>query len=145
VNKSKFLGFAIGAWIVVEVLAFMLVVKSAGALAAVALGLGTTALGLADIKRMLEYWRERRTRGAQGNGATLDGAMQALAALLLILPGFASDFVGLALKSPSFRQSVARRIREGGKSRDPRIIDLDPEEWKVVTRKRRPPRKSAAK
>ncbi|MCC3245726.1 FxsA family protein [Methylocystis sp. WRRC1] len=143
-NRSKFLGFAIGAWIVVEILAFTLVIKSLGVLATVALGLGTTALGLADVKRLLSYWRERRS-GASRGGATLDGAMQALGALLLILPGFASDFVGLALKSPSVRESVARRIRERGKAKDPRTIDLEPGEWKVVTKKRRAPRKAGAK
>jgi UPF0716 protein FxsA len=68
--------------------------------------------------------------------------MQALASILLILPGFASDFVGLALKSPSVRQNLARRLRARSGNADPRLIDLDPREWRRDARR---PRRTAPK
>jgi UPF0716 protein FxsA len=85
--------------------------------------------------------RARGETAVVADGAMLDGALQALASFLLILPGFASDFVGLALKSPSVRQSLVRRLRSRNKTGDPRLIDLDPREWRRETRR---PRRSAA-
>lgn len=146
--NSKLVGAALAAWIVLEILAFALVVRAVGLLAAILLAIGASLLGLADIRRLLDFFRAKvaaRARGQAGafaDGATLDGAMQALASILLILPGFASDFVGLALKSPSVRQGLARRLRSRSKAADPRLIDLDPREWR---REARRPRRSAAK
>jgi UPF0716 protein FxsA len=83
----------------------------------------------------------------------LDGVLQALASLLLILPGFASDVAGLALKSPSVRASLLARIRDGGKGSGkrgggksgkpaaPATIDLAPHEWKHLTPGGKPRRK----
>jgi UPF0716 protein FxsA len=144
--KSKLVGAALAAWIVLEILSFALVVRAVGLLAAIALALGASLLGLSDVKRLLDFLharvaaKARGERGAMADSAMLDGAMQALASILLILPGFASDFVGLALKSPSVRQSLARRLRSQSGA-DPRLIDLDPQEWRRDAR--RPPRSAA--
>ena len=145
--NSKLIGAALAAWIVLEILAFALVVRAVGLLAAIGLAIGASLLGVADVRRLLDFLRTRVAARAKGesaaaDGAMLDGALQALASILLILPGFASDFVGLALKSPSVRQSLAQRLRSRAKSGDPRLIDLDPREWR---REARRPRRSAAK
>lgn len=146
--NSKLVGAALAAWIVLEILAFALVVRGIGLLAAIALAIGASLLGLADVRRLLDFFRARVAAKARGesaalaDGAMLDGALQALASILLILPGFASDFAGLALKSPSVRQSLARRLRSRAKTGDPRLIDLDPREWR---REARRTRRSAAK
>ncbi len=145
--NSKLVGAGVAAWIVLEILAFALVVRAVGLLAAIAIAIGASLLGLADVRRLLDFFRTSvaaRARGetaAVADGAMLDGALQALASFLLILPGFASDFVGLALKSPSVRQSLVRRLRSRNKTGDPRLIDLDPREWRRETRR---PRRSAA-
>ncbi|MGJ0396929.1 MAG: FxsA family protein [Methylocystis sp.] len=145
--NSKLVGAGLAAWIVLEILAFALVVRAVGLLAAIAIAIGASLVGLADVRRLLDFFRERvaaRARGetaAVADGAMLDGAMQALASFLLILPGFASDFVGLALKSPSVRQNLAHWLRSRSKAADPRLIDLDPREWRRETRR---PRRSAA-
>jgi UPF0716 protein FxsA len=145
--NSKLVGAGLAAWIVLEILAFALVVRAVGLLAAIAIAIGASLLGLADVRRLLDFFRERVAARARGetavvaDGAMLDGALQALASFLLILPGFASDFVGLALKSPSVRQSLVRRLRSRNKTGDPRLIDLDPREWRRETRR---PRRSAA-
>jgi UPF0716 protein FxsA len=129
-SKSKILAYAVGAWLFVEVLAFVVVVQFFGLVAAIVLGLGTTALGLLDVKRLLEYLRRRMRRTESKSGPApnmVDGGLQALGSLLLILPGFASDLVGLALKAPSIRADIARRLH-GDRRKGPRTIDLAPNE-----------------
>lgn len=150
--NSKLIGAALAAWIVLEILSFALVVRAVGLLVAIALAIGASLLGLSDVKRLLDFLRARVAAKAKGesgvmvDGAMLDGAMQALASILLILPGFASDFVGLALKSPSVRENVARRLRARSGVADPRLIDLDPREWRREARSAGgKPRRSAAK
>lgn len=146
VNKSKLLALALGAWITLEIVVFALVVRSLGVFATILLGLGTTFIGLSDVKRVLSYLRARLGRTKRGDGVMLDGALQALGSLLLILPGFASDIAGLALKSPSIRENVSRRLRERDKPGGPRTIDLAPGEWKIVAqKKKRKPRAAAIK
>jgi UPF0716 protein FxsA len=64
---------------------------------------------------------------------------------LLILPGFVSDFAGLALKSPSVRADLTRRFGKndavdppaGGSS----VIDLSPREWKNLDDQKRTARR----
>ncbi len=142
-GRTKLIGVALGAWLALEIVAFAFVLRSIGLLAAILLGLGTTALGLADVKRLLTAWRAREK--VRRDGAMLDGALQGFASLLLILPGFASDVAGLALKSPSVRTAVIDRIRNRGrepaKTDGPPTIDLGPHEWKHLTASGRPKRK----
>ncbi len=45
--------------------------------------------------------------------AVLDGTLAGLGAVLLILPGFVSDLVGLALAAPSIRFWVTERLTLG--------------------------------
>ena len=132
--KSK-LGLVAALWLAAEIIAFYLVVHAIGLFAAIVLGFATTLLGLTDVKRLLGYWRAR-----SGRGASLDGALQALGSLLLILPGFASDLLGLSLKSPSFRQAVARHVSGRGRGHASGVIDLAPHEWKQVAGGRAKPR-----
>lgn len=146
-GKTRLAGLALGLWLALEIIAFALVLRAVGLLAAIALGLATTALGLADVKRLLSVWRERGKWRA--DGAMADGALQALASLLLILPGFASDAAGLALKSPSARAALLARLRNRGaapRAADgPQTIDLEPHEWRHLTASGRPKRKRRKK
>jgi UPF0716 protein FxsA len=150
VNKSKLVAYMLAAWLAVEILAFVLVVEFLGVLAAVALGVGTTLIGLADVKRLLVYLRARlaQPRAELGRGGNLlEGGLEAVGSVLLILPGFASDLVGLALKAPSVRARLADRIRgKVERTKGPRTIDLSPDEWKAIAdqgRKRRQPARRA--
>ncbi len=145
-ERTKLVGLALCLWLALEILAFALVLRAVGVLAAIALGLGTTMLGLSDVKRLLTVWRQRGKLAA--DGAMLDGALQALASFLLILPGFASDVAGLALKSPSVRAAALARLRNRGVERGaagPQTIDLAPHEWKHMTANGRPRRKRRKK
>ena len=146
-NRSKLLLYVVGGWLAIEAVAFVLVVHFLGLVPALILGAGTTVLGLLDIMRLVDYLRSRigRPKEAKARANVVDGGLQALGALLLILPGFASDLVGLALKAPSIRSDIAKRFSERPKG--PRTIDLQPTEWKSlghrkerrVTARSRPP------
>ncbi len=148
-NKSKLLAYAIGAWLMIEAIAFLLVIQLLGLTAALALGVGTTALGLLDIKRLVTYARGRIGRSVDkankpASSNLVDGGLQALGSLLLILPGFASDLLGLALKAPSIRADIARRLR-GDARKGPRTIDLAPNEWKSLDHRKPRRRRAVAK
>jgi UPF0716 protein FxsA len=145
-GRTKLIGLALGLWLALEIIAFAFVLRAIGLLPAILLGLGATALGLADVRRLADVWRARGEwrRGGDKQSAMYDGALQALASLLLILPGFASDAAGLALKSPSLRAALLARLRNqggGGEAQGPRTIDLSPTEWKHLTPGGRPKRK----
>jgi UPF0716 protein FxsA len=143
--RTRLVGVALGLWLALEILAFAFVLRAVGVLAAIALGLATTLLGLSDVKRLLTVWRQRGKLAA--DGAMVDGVLQALASLLLILPGFASDVAGLALKSPSVRAAVLARLRGRGETArtGPQTIDLAPHEWRRLTASGRPKRKRRKK
>lgn len=128
------IGYVVAGWIGLEILAFSLIVHSLGFLATLVLALATTMLGLSDVRRLLDFWR--RPGEALTRGMSADGGLQALGAFLLILPGFVSDFAGLALKSPSVRADLARRFGKGDAVDPPSgaspVIDLSPREWKNI-------------
>jgi UPF0716 protein FxsA len=94
-------------------------------------------LGLSAVLRLRQAVT-RRTSEQSGlsREAVLDGTLAGLGAVLLILPGFVSDLVGLALAAPSFRFSVTERLKLGklgrlrnGRPAAPRGIELAPREW----------------
>jgi UPF0716 protein FxsA len=141
VNKSKFFAYALAAWLLLEALAFVIVVELFGVTAALALALATTLIGLFDIKKLFDYLRRRSgfgrtTKEGEPKPDMVETGLHALATTLLILPGFASDLVGLALKAPSIRAGLAKRLRGEGR-RGPRTIDLKPNEWKSLDKPRR--------
>lgn len=138
-NKSRLLAYVLAGWLIVEIVAFVLVVELLGVLAAVALGVGTTLIGLADVKRLFAYLRARMTKNGEtrpGPGL-LEGSLEAAGCILLILPGFASDLVGLALKAPSVRANVADRLRGRQARQGPQTIDLAPGEWRQIDEQRK--------
>jgi UPF0716 protein FxsA len=131
-------------WIACEVLAFMFVASRIGLSGAILIGLITTFIGLMTLRRIsagaIRSLREAIGGAEPKPGAMLDGALAALGAALLILPGFLSDLVGLALAAPSMRQWLARRfggIEVPGQPRrsttGPRTIDLGPSDWHAIS------------
>jgi UPF0716 protein FxsA len=98
---------------VVEVIAFIEVGRAIGWLAAVVLLLATSVLGarLVRVQGRLAIERislavsERRAPGA----AAIDGALGFLGAVLLVVPGFVTDALGVLLLAPT-RRLVRRWI-----------------------------------
>ncbi len=134
---------AILIWLVAEILAFSFVVSKLGMAGALLLGLGTTVLGFAALKRLsadaMANLRKRMDNGGAQPGNFLDGTLTALGAVFLILPGFITDIAGLALLSPSLRgwltnmfggTVAAQQTRRRPASPD--VIDLDESDWRQL-------------
>jgi UPF0716 protein FxsA len=131
-------------WLGVELAAFGAVVHAIGFVGAILLCILTSLAGLTMLRRMgvsaaLQLRQVAVKNTTERNGLTkdklLDGTLAGLGAVLLILPGFVSDLVGLALAAPSFRLWVSERLslsrlgRHGGRPQTPALINLTPREW----------------
>jgi UPF0716 protein FxsA len=132
-------------WLAAEGVAFALIVRLFGLVGAILLTIVTSLAGIAmlrqlgvaaafGLRRALAMKREHRT--SLSREAIVDGTLSALGSILLILPGFVSDFAGLALAAPSIRGWVAARLprvavgaRRGGRRAEPELVDLSPREW----------------
>ena len=102
------------AFVLAEIAGFILVGEALGVLPTLALTVlatvtGVTLLrhqGLATLERAKTEIRARQMPARP----LFDGALQALAALLMILPGFITDIIGLALFVPALRDVIWRRV-----------------------------------
>jgi UPF0716 protein FxsA len=148
VLKFRHVKLLLAGWLLSEVLLFALVVREAGLGGALVLGIVTSLIGVTSLRRLgrgaIGTLRTAMGGQAAPEGALLDGVLAALGAFLLIVPGFVSDLVGLALLTPSLRQAmVARfggslaRVRAPRRPPPPGVIDLDPQEWSVSDPARR--------
>ncbi|URN18080.1 MULTISPECIES: FxsA family membrane protein [Streptomyces] len=110
---------ALAAWLVLEVWLLTLVADAVSVLAVLGLLAGAGLLGAAVVKRagrrafaaLTGTLRDRKAGGAPAPaGRSGDGnGMLMLGGLLLVLPGLASDAVGLLLLVPPVRRAAARR------------------------------------
>lgn len=135
----------IALWFIAEAVAFAVVAHAVGFGGAMFLCLLTGLVGVAMLRRLglstvLRLRRAMATRSHEEAGlsrdAVVDGTLVGVGAILLILPGFVSDFFGLALAAPSVRAWLSDKIQKGGTSRGrggrkagPALVDLDPQEW----------------
>lgn len=141
---------AILAWLIAEVMAFSLAVKTFGLGLTLMISIGLSVLGVAMLRRLgveaAQHLRRTIGTGRVGGDRIVDGSLTALGALLLIIPGFVSDAVGLALSSPSIRQGLMARFvdsasamprKQMARREQPDVIDLSPDDWTVVERPKR--------
>jgi UPF0716 protein FxsA len=147
-NRPPLFVLGLFGWLALELTAFLAVVQTIGVAGALLLGLSTSLAGFALLRQAgtsaLDQLRSAFSGGApQPQDAMLDGLIRAIAAFLLILPGFISDLAGLALAAPSLRQVLARRfggagaVPAGGNARR-KIVDLAPDEWTSFDRQTGP-------
>lgn len=118
-------------WILSEILLFTLVLRSIGLLATLALALATSLFGLNNLRKIFKF-QEKQMFSNKRDTAGLNNALAVLADICLILPGFASDLLGLALKSPTIRKNFVQRIKQASSPLEERLLDLSPQEWKIV-------------
>jgi UPF0716 protein FxsA len=137
------LSFAV--WLAAEGVALALIVHLVGFAGAVLLTILTSFAGLAMLRKLgvAAAFRLRQSLAARAADRAplsretfIDGSLSTLGSVLLILPGFVSDFLGLALAAPSIRGWVAERIgtvgKRGGTGRHdaaPEVVELEPQEW----------------
>lgn len=132
-------------WLAAEVAAFSFVVRSIGFVGAILACILTSLAGLAMLRRLgvsaalrlrQAVVKKGQDQGVLSKEAMLDGTLSGLGAVLLIIPGFVSDLMGLALAAPSIRLWVSERLNAGkagrtpnGRPAAPKMIELTPKEW----------------
>lgn len=107
------------AWVVllaviaIPVIEIALFIKSAqwvGLLPTIVIAIGAGALGIALVRRqgveLLLRARGQMDRGEMPVGEVFDGICLAIAGVLLVLPGFATDFVAILLLLPPVRAAL---------------------------------------
>ena len=132
----------------IEIAGFALVGSLIGVLPTVALVVATTVLGAVLLRvqglGVLGRIREAMEKGDSAGRELVHGLMIAIAGLLLVIPGFFTDSLGLLLFIPPLRELVWRFLRKrivvvgaagygaGGAGFRPgasRTIDLDSEDF----------------
>lgn len=130
-----------------EIAAFVVVGSKIGALATVALTIATSIVG-AMLMRWQGFGILSRLQRELDNGGSpgrelAHGAMVLLAGVLLLIPGFLTDVLGLLLFIPPVRDLAWRFLRSratvvtdfsftahrGARTSDRRTIDLDEDEF----------------
>jgi len=140
----------------VEIAGFALVGSLVGVLPTVALVIITSILGAA-LLRIQGFGALTRIRATMEAGGApgrdvVHGLMIALAGLLLVIPGFFTDLLGLLLFLPPVREFVWRLLKSrivmvdashdgahGFRREGPRIIDLDADDFTRKDDSRKPP------
>lgn len=134
-----------------EIAVFVMVGSEIGVLATVALVIATTILGAVLLRVQGFGVLERIRRSVEGGGTParelVHGLMIMMAGILLVLPGFITDTIGLLLFIPPVRdiawRLIARRVvvrggffatGTGFRRRDSRTIDLDEDEYSARPR-----------
>ncbi len=140
----------------IEIAVFILVGSAIGVLPTVALTILTAVAGTALLRHqgfsLLARMQSEMDAGRVPGEDMMHGAMIVLAGLLLLLPGFVTDCIGLLLFIPPVRSAIGAFIvsrggitiitphgrRAGGRPGGPnggsgrqsdRVVDLDESEW----------------
>jgi len=123
-------------WLFAEIAVFGLVADWIGLAGALLATLLTSLIGMALLRRLGDtaqgavsaMFADPKGSMRLTPGALQSGVSAALGAVLLILPGFLSDCVGLALVAPSLR----RLETPPPKTQAPDVLDLPAQEWRHI-------------
>ena len=136
-NVAKWLLLALLALPVMELAAFVAVAAEIGLLGALVL-VGATSLVGVLILRHAGGSHIARMRVALGEGsftalqADSSGGLILFAGILLLIPGFITDTLGLLLLLAPLRQGLGAAVRRGGAPHVDGVVDLPPEDWRRV-------------
>jgi UPF0716 protein FxsA len=128
----------------IEIAVLIMVGSSIGVFPTIGLIILTGVLGTILLRiqgfSVLSRIRTEMERGEAPDKSLADAAMIALAGLFLILPGFVSDVIGLALFLPPVRAlirsligkrvTIIRTAGRPGRQQRPDVVDLDPDEFR---------------
>jgi len=108
--RLPFLPVVLLAWPLAEIAGFVLVGRAIGLWGTLGLVLGTGLLGALMIRGQgMTMLRRLSTEGREGRmpaAELVSGAMVVVAGILLMLPGFLTDIIGLALLVPFIRKLI---------------------------------------
>ncbi|WP_328824826.1 FxsA family protein [Mesorhizobium neociceri] len=138
--RISFLPLFLLALPLLEIAGFVIVGREVGALATVGLVLASSIAGVLLLRHqgfgVMARVRAEMAGGGDPSRQLAHGAMIVVAAILLIIPGFITDIIGLLLFLPPVRDLAWRRLKGRivvatdftgsfrGRSRD-KVIDLD--------------------
>ena len=129
---------------VIEIALFIVIGGRIGVLATLAWVLAMAVIGILVIRvkglKTARHANHAMRRGETPGPAMMDGALTVVAAVLLIVPGFASDLIGLILLLPPVRAYLVSKVRwqqfgsftfTAGTTRRERsgVFDLDPDDY----------------
>lgn len=127
---------------VAEFAAFMAMVLAVGWLWTATLFVATSAAGVLVLRRAgrtdLDRFRTAvNVGGIRAIGLDTPGLAPIIGGILLVLPGFITDMVGVLLLLPPARRlisaAIRRRLRKSRAARGPVVIDLAPTEWRQIS------------
>ncbi|MDE1160198.1 MAG: FxsA family protein [Neorhizobium sp.] len=108
--RNLFVPLMLLGWPLAEIAGFVIVGKAVGLWITLALVIGTAVFGLSLIRGQgMQILRQMSAEGRQGRmpaSSLVDRAMIVVAGILLMLPGFLSDIVGIALIIPPVRKMI---------------------------------------
>ena len=144
-NVAKYLLLALLMLPLAELAAFIAVAVAIGFFAALGLVIVGSFAGLLilqraggnHIARVRVALNEGSFTSLQADGT---GTATLLAGILLLIPGFITDAVGLLLLLAPLRRALAAALRRGPPPAADGVVDLEPEQWHQVPDPRLPDR-----
>jgi UPF0716 protein FxsA len=128
-------------YVAAEIASFVLVVEQIGLLWALLILIGVSALGPFIVRRVgftvLVRTQERLARGEVPTRELLDGLVILIAGVMICVPGFVGDAIGLALMVGPVRHLV---IRVSGHGLARRVQRLRTGRWTIIDARSRPMR-----
>ncbi|MGV3634377.1 MAG: FxsA family protein [Pseudorhodoplanes sp.] len=121
--------------VVAEAAVFLLIAQAFGSFVAIVALLSTSVLGVGILARMgrrlagrLADILSHRDFGATEVGSS--GFLNTLGGLLLVLPGFITDCIGLLLLIPAVQQHLKGRLPGARPRPAGRILELERSQWR---------------
>jgi UPF0716 protein FxsA len=137
-NVAKYLLLAVLALPVLELVVFVTIAQAIGFLWAMTLVVATSMAGVL-VLRHAGGNHIARVRVAMGNGgfsalqADSAGSLTLLAGILLLIPGFITDVLGLLLLLAPLRRTLGALFGlKPATTRSDGVVDLEPEQWHQV-------------
>lgn len=116
-----------------EIASFVIVAEQIGFLWALLILIGVSALGPFVVRRVgvgvLAHTQERLARGEVPTRELLDGLVILIGGVMICLPGFIGDALGLLLMIGPVRRLV---IRAGGRRLARRVRTMRTDRWRVI-------------
>lgn len=121
--------------VVAEATVFLIVAQAFGAFAAAVALMSTSVLGIAVLARMGRRLAGRLAdilsqRDVGLTATRSSGVLTTAGGLLLVLPGFVTDCIGVLLLIPAVQRRLKSRSRTGRPRPAGRTLDLERSQWR---------------
>jgi UPF0716 protein FxsA len=142
-HPFKAIGVGLLAWPAAEIVAFFCVAAAIGFLKAIILIVLLSMVGLLVLRHFSSNARIETPGGFITASAWRGGAGPGLGGIFLLIPGFLTSALGVAILVPLSRRWLLARFERLFADRpppaDPGIVDLAPDEWRPLPGDKLPP------